>query len=147
MGKYLMRSPLGSRVLWFALSLSTIAALLLGGCGGTSTVATQPSPTATAQSSPTLSITTVAVVPVKIVQKKDGNYAFDPAMLMVKVRTQVIWTNDTKVPHTVTSDTNAFNSDYLNNNQTFSMIFTRSGAYKYYCNFHPYMQGAVLVTG
>jgi len=37
-------------------------------------------------------------------------YAFTPAMLSIKVGTEVIWTNDSDAPHTVTSDTGAFNT-------------------------------------
>ncbi len=37
-------------------------------------------------------------------------YAFTPAMLSIKVGAEVIWTNDSDAPHTVTSDTGAFNT-------------------------------------
>ena len=80
--------------------------------------------------------------------EKDGNYFFDPASLTIKVGTQVVWTNETDAPHTVTSDTNAFNTpNNLAKNQTFMFIFTKPGTYSYYCNFHPTtMKGTIIVT-
>jgi len=127
-------------------SLATVTILLLVACGGTSTVPAQPAPTATAQPSPTPLLTPVAIANVKIVTK-NGQNAFDPAMLTVKVGTQVVWTNDTNVPHTVTSDTGVFDTppDYLQPHQTFKVIFTKPGTYTYYCNFHLYMKGAIIV--
>jgi plastocyanin len=127
-------------------SLATVTILLLVACGGTSTVPAQPAPTATAQPSPTPLLTPVAAANVKIVVK-NGQNTFDPAMLTVKVGTQVVWTNDTNVPHTVTSDTGVFDTppDYLLPHQTFKVIFTKPGTYTYYCNFHLYMKGAIIV--
>jgi len=127
-------------------SLATVMIILLVACGGNSTVPAQPSPTATAQPSPTPLLTPVAVANVKIVQK-NGQNAFDPATLTVKVGTQVVWTNDTNVPHTVTSDTGVFDTpaDYLQPHQTFKVIFTKPGTYMYYCNIHLYMKGVIIV--
>ncbi len=68
-------------------SLATVTILLLVACGGTSTVPAQPVPTATAQPSPTPLLTPVAIANVKIVTK-NGQNAFDPAMLTVKVGTR-----------------------------------------------------------
>ena len=127
-------------------SLAAVTILLLAACGGTSTVPAQPSPTATAQPSPTPLLTPVAVANVKIVQK-NGQNAFDPAKLTVKVGTQVVWTNDTNVPHTVTSVTGVFDTppDFLQPHQIFKVIFTKPGTYTYYCNIHLYMKGAIIV--
>lgn len=150
MGKYLLQSPVRSRLLWVTLSLATVAPLLLVACGGTSTTPAQSSPTATAQSSPgptpTQAVTPVAVAQVQIVVK-DGNYSFDPATLTVKVRTQVVWINNSDAPHTVTSDTGVFDTpNNLEQKQTFMVIFTRPGTYTYYCNIHLYMKGTIIVT-
>lgn len=100
---------------------------------------------ATAQLSPVPSLTPVAVADVKIVAK-NGKYVFDPAMLTVKVGTQVVWTNNSDAPHTVTSDTQVFNTDNLTQKQTFKVVFTKPGMYTYYCNIHLYMKGVIIVT-
>jgi plastocyanin len=134
------------RLLLVALLLATAATLLFVACGGTATTPTSGSPTAQAQLSPTPSLTPVAIVNVKIVEK-EGKFAFDPASLTVKVGTQVVWTNDSIAPHTVTSDTLAFNTpNNLNEHQTFMVIFTKPGTYTYYCNIHTYMTGTITVT-
>ncbi len=93
-----------TRVLWWTLSLATVAALLLAACGGGGTTTTStptPAPTATtAQPTPS---PTPTVVHVKIVEA-NNMYSFNPATLTIKVGTQVVWTNTTDAPHTVTSD-------------------------------------------
>lgn len=135
-----------ARLLLAAFSLITMIALILAACAGTPPP--QPSPTATAQTTPTPSPspTPVAIAQVKIVAQGDA-YSFVPATLTVKVGTQVIWTNETNAPHTVTSDTGAFNTpNNLEQNQTFKVIFTKPGTYTYYCNFHLYMKGKIIVT-
>ena len=119
-------------------------ALILAACAGTP----QPGPTATAQTTPTASSspTPVAIAQVKIAAQGDA-YSFVPATLTVKVGTQVIWTNETNAPHTVTSDTGAFNTpNNLEPNQTFKVIFNKPWTYTYYCNFHLYMKGKIIVT-
>jgi|SRR5947209_5441753 len=128
------------------LSLATVIGLMFVACGNTST--TQASPTPTMQTSPTPSPspTPVAVAHVKIAAQGDM-YAFVPATLKVKVGTEVIWTNETNAPHTVTSDMLVFNTpNNLEHNQTFMVIFTKPGTYTYYCNFHLYMKGVIIVT-
>ena len=129
-----------------ALSLATTIVFMFVACGSASTA--QPSPTPTAQPTPTPSPspTPVAVAHVKIAAQGDM-YAFVPAMLKVKVGTQVIWTNETNAPHTVTSDMGVFNTpNNLEQNQKFMVIFTKPGTYTYYCNFHLYMKGTIIVT-
>ncbi len=133
------------RSLWVALSLATAATLLFVACGGTSPAPVHPGPTTQVQPSPTPSLTPVAVVNVNILQK-DGKYVFDPAMLTVRVGTQVVWTNNSDAIHTVTSDTGVFNTDNLAAQQTYSVIFTKPGTYSYYCNIHLYMKGTIIVT-
>ena|SRR5690348_11115020 len=144
---YLMRNALSQftvrvRFLWVALSLATVATLLLVACGGTSAT---PAPTATAQPSPTPTATPVTAM-VKIVEKND-KYMFDPATLTIKKGTQVVWTNMSDAPHTVTSDTGAFNTtSNLTQNQTFMFTFTTAGTFAYHCNVHPYMKATITVT-
>jgi plastocyanin len=115
-------------------------------CGETSAGPSQPGTTATVQPSPVRTHTPVAIAHVQIVEK-NGQYAFDPAKLTIKVGTQVVWTNTSDAPHTVTSDTLAFNTpNNLNKQQTFAVLFTKPGTYPYYCNIHTYMLGTVTVT-
>jgi plastocyanin len=134
------------RLLWIALLGATTATLLLVACGGTSTGPAQSSATATVQPSPVRTQTPVAIAHVQIVEK-NGQYAFNPAKLTIKVGTQVVWTNTSNAPHTVTSDTLAFNTpNTLNEHQTFEVLFTKPGTYPYYCNIHTYILGTITVT-
>lgn len=125
-----------SRVFWGVLSLATVAALLLVACGGGGTTTT---------STPTT--TTPTVVKVKIVEQ-NNMYSFQPATLSIKVGTQVVWTNTTDAPHTVTSDTGGVfgTTSNLTSNQTFMFTFTTAGTFAYHCNVHPYMKAAITVT-
>jgi len=136
MQKYLSRFMPRIRFLWGALSLASAVTLLLVACAGSSGVSSPASPTP--------SPTPVAVVNVKIVEK-NGVYAFEPVTLSIKVGTQVVWVNDTPTTHTVTSDTGVFEIDNLAAKQTFKFLFSKPGTYPYYCNFHTYMTGTIIV--
>jgi plastocyanin len=74
-----------------------------------------------------------------------SNFAFDPAVLTVKVGTTVTWTNNDIVAHTVTF-TDVANSPVLNRGDHFSRTFTKVGTYSYICSIHPFMHGMVVVT-
>jgi len=129
-----------------ALVLATTIVFMFVACGSASTTQSSPTPTAQATPAPSPSPTPVAVAHVKIAAQ--GNmYAFVPATLKIKVGTEVIWTNETNAPHTVTSDMLVFNTpNNLEHGQTFMVIFTKPGTYTYYCNFHLYMKGVIIVT-
>ena len=128
------------------LSLATTIVFMLVACGNASTAQAGPTPTARTTPTPSPSATLVAIAHVKIAAQGDA-YAFVPATLKVKVGTQVIWTNETNAPHTVTSDMGVFNTpNNLEQNQTFTVIFTKPGTYTYYCNFHLYMKGTIIVV-
>jgi plastocyanin len=75
-----------------------------------------------------------------------ANFAFDPAELTVPVGTEVTWTNQDDVPHTVTSDDKTtFASPGLDTGDTFKFRFTKPGTYGYFCSIHPMMTAKVIV--
>lgn len=74
------------------------------------------------------------------------DYEYDPAQINVSQGTTVKWTNNGSDAHTVTSDTNVFNSETLNNGQTFEWTFDQPGTFKYHCTLHPSMQAEVNVV-
>ncbi len=74
------------------------------------------------------------------------NFAFSPAMLTVKVGTTVRWTNQQGVQHTVTSDTNMWDSGRLSQGQSFEQTFTQAGTFAYHCSIHSSMKGTITVT-
>ena len=75
------------------------------------------------------------------------NFAFQPANLQVKVGTTVTWTNNDTAPHTVTfRDSSLTSSSTLRHGDVYSYTFTKAGTFSYYCDFHPYMVGQIVVT-
>lgn len=125
--------------LWLALAV-LLGTTVLAACGQATT---SSSSGATSPSGTTASAKEVQVNMVD----QNGQYAFQPATLTISKGTKVTWTNTTGAPHTVTSDTNAFNTpSSLQQNQTFSMTFTTAGTFAYHCSIHPYMKATITVT-
>lgn len=72
--------------------------------------------------------------------------AFSPSSITVTAGTTITWTNKDAISHTVTSNTNLFNSGNLASGKTFSFTFATAGTYPYYCSIHPSMVAAVNVN-
>jgi plastocyanin len=77
---------------------------------------------------------------------------FDPSNITIPVGSEVIWSNQDKLSHTVTSGNASigadgkFNSNVLHLQNSFSYTFTQPGRYSYYCIMHPWMKGMVTVS-
>ncbi|HMS54033.1 MAG TPA: cupredoxin family copper-binding protein [Fimbriimonadaceae bacterium] len=74
------------------------------------------------------------------------NFAFSPSTVSIVVGDSVRWTNLDAFPHTVTSDSNLFDSGTLNQNDQFLFTFNSAGDFSYHCGFHPHMMGMVQVA-
>jgi len=74
-----------------------------------------------------------------------SGFAFVPTDITVAVGATVTWTNLDSAAHTVTSETNLFDSGNLARNATFSYSFANRGTFSYYCALHPSMKGKVSV--
>jgi plastocyanin len=72
--------------------------------------------------------------------------AFNPASITVTAGTTITWTNKDAISHTVTSDSNAFNSGTVKSGATFSFTFATAGTYSYHCTIHPSMVASVTVN-
>ena len=63
----------------------------------------------------------------------------------------VTWVNEDSVPHTIQSQDEygkviaLFNSAPLNTGDRFEFTFEESGTYNYFCSFHPWRVGVVIV--
>ena len=69
-----------------------------------------------------------------------------PSTISVNLLETITWTNEDDTGHTVTSKTSGlFNSGWFGTNQSFSHQFTEEGAYDYFCDYHPWMTGTVIV--
>jgi plastocyanin len=73
------------------------------------------------------------------------NFTFNPAPIVVAAGTQVTWTNNDDVPHTVRADDASFHSAALDTGETFKFVFNKPGVYSYFCSIHPKMVGKVIV--
>src|SRR5690348_11666525 len=108
-------------------ALALLILLLLSACGTSSGSSGTSGGSSPAPAAPTATPTTPAsATPVKVVQvkmiEKDEKYSFEPAAITIPKGAQVVWTNTTDAPHTVTSDSNAFTaSSNVTQNQTFMM--------------------------
>jgi plastocyanin len=70
-----------------------------------------------------------------------------PPEMVVAPGQHVIYTNIGVNPHTVTSDTGAFDSGTLNKNAKFDLTApAATGTYAYHCTFHAFMRGTVTVS-
>ena len=76
---------------------------------------------------------------------KISGFTFVPATVTVSAGSTVAWTNQDSAPHTVTSETDLFDSGRLSINDSSSYAFTDRGTFSYYCTIHPYMKGEVIV--
>jgi plastocyanin len=75
------------------------------------------------------------------------NFAFNPNPIEISVGDTVTWTNQDGVPHTATGQ----NRDLLQSGTippggTFSQTFTEPGEIPYFCEFHPNMNGVIIVN-
>jgi len=120
------------RVGWTAVAVLVVGGAISAGCG-------QPEPSSS-QGSAAAKSPTLVTVHVK-------NTAFDPTSVDVPAGGKVVWSfEDAGIPHTVTSDTNAFGSPPNGlTSGTFEHVFARAGSYAYHCDFHPAMTATVNV--
>ena len=82
--------------------------------------------------------------PVNTNQISINNFVFNPPVITVSPGTQVTWTNNNSVTHTVTSDENKFNSSIAPGN-SFNFVFQDTGTFSYHCSIHTNMTGQVIV--
>ena len=78
---------------------------------------------------------------------------FSPGTItvVIGVNNTITWSNTDTAPHTVTSKTvpsgaAGFDSGNMNPGAKYTHTFTVAGTYTYYCQYHPWMQGTVIVT-
>ena len=117
-----------------SLSRPTVAligsAVLIAGCGRSSTRASEPAP------KPERVVKSVTVV--------IRGFKYHPATLTVRAGTRVTWRNDDSSPHTATAK--GLNTRTVSQGQSSTLTLRRPGRDAYVCVFHPFMHGTVVVT-
>lgn len=73
------------------------------------------------------------------------NFAFVPAIVMVRPGTTVTWTNADEDPHSVVANDKGFRSSALDTGDSYSFTLTKAGDYGYFCSLHPHMTGRIIV--
>jgi cytochrome c oxidase subunit 2 len=118
-----------------------------GGANDTGSNATTPAATTTAAAAATLTIPNGASV--------QGNPAYDPSQLTVKVGDMIAVENKDIAPHTVTNGKDAtdptmgklFDTSIINAGDSGEIVAADldPGEYPYFCSVHPYMTGTLTV--
>jgi YVTN family beta-propeller protein len=75
-----------------------------------------------------------------------AGFAFNPGAINARSGEQVTWSNDDGSPHTVTFKDGSAGAKSLSPGQTFARSFDKAGTYDYFCSFHPYMTGKLVVN-
>ena len=74
-----------------------------------------------------------------------SNYSYHPATITVKVGTMVIFINRDQTAHTATSGKPGFDTGTVKPGHSATIDLTKPGTYTYYCQFHPFMRGTIVV--
>ena len=72
---------------------------------------------------------------------------YTPVNFTVKVGQTVTWANRDNTVHTVTSTTGLFDSKDIAPGAVYTHTFSTPGTYPYYCVYHVWMKGNIVVTG
>jgi len=71
---------------------------------------------------------------------------YSPATFTAKAGATVTWVNRDTTAHTVTSTTGLFDSGRIDPGGSYSHTFTQPGTQQYYCSYHAWMKGNIVVT-
>ena len=78
-------------------------------------------------------------------QLKIDNFKFGPDKLTIVKGTEVTWTNQDDIPHSIVLTTLGVRSDTLDTDKGFSYSFEKTGTFSYICGLHPFMHGQIVV--
>ena len=73
------------------------------------------------------------------------DFVYKPAELTVKSGTTVTFTNKDGFAHTVTAKDKSYDSENLDEGQSFEHTYDEPGTYEYFCAIHNSMTGSVVV--
>jgi copper-containing nitrite reductase len=107
---------------------------------GTGGPSSQTTTTTSASAGPVVSIPSGAAM-----QMGTVFYSPQTITVVIGVNNTVTWINNDDAPHTVTATDGSFNSGNLNAGQSWTHTFIAAGTYTYYCSYHPWMKGTVVV--
>lgn len=73
------------------------------------------------------------------------NLKYSPSTITISVGTTVNWVNQESLSHTITSDTELFDSGVMSEGESYSFTFNEKGTFQYHCTLHSGMRGTVIV--
>jgi plastocyanin len=74
------------------------------------------------------------------------DFAFNPIEITVPAGGSIAWTNQDNAPHTATAnDREVLQSGAIAFGESFTQAFDTPGTYEYFCEFHPNMNGTIVV--
>jgi len=75
------------------------------------------------------------------------SYSFSPVQVtvVIGVNNTVTWVNNDNAAHTVTASDGSFDSGNIGAGGIYTHTFTTPGAYRYFCAYHAWMVGTVVV--
>ncbi len=72
-------------------------------------------------------------------------FEFFPSDVSVRAGTKVTWINRDSAPHTATQRKGDWDTGVLNEGQSKTLTFDKTGVYEYICAIHPSMQARLTV--
>lgn len=73
-------------------------------------------------------------------------FAFNPPTIEIPAGGSVTWSNEDNTPHTATGlDRDALQSGAIAFGDSFTQTFDTAGTFEYFCEFHPNMEGSIVV--
>ena len=73
------------------------------------------------------------------------NFTFSPATLTVAKGTEVTWTNQDDIPHSIVLTAIGVRSKAIDTDKAFTYRFDKIGTFNYICGLHPHMHGQIMV--
>lgn len=74
-----------------------------------------------------------------------ANFAFVPQEVTIVRGDAVTWSNDDGSPHAIAFKDGSAGAESLLPGETFVRVFLQPGSYEYFCAFHNFMIGRVIV--
>ena len=74
-------------------------------------------------------------------------FAFKPATIVVAPGTRITFTDHDMTAHTATTVKRGFDTGTVNPGKSATVTLSVPGTYAYYCKFHAFMRGTVIVRG
>jgi plastocyanin len=95
------------------------------------------------------SVVQISITNGAYIQSNAPGYSPDNVTLVLGVNTTVVWKNNDSAHHIVTTSSApsgaSFSSGDISSGSCFTHTFTKAGTYKYYCTYHSWMTGIIIV--